>query len=253
MAGSEHVFQKAMNEGHSAAWEQHWERAAVFYRTALNEFPDHLGALTNLALALYELKDYQNALGSYLRVARLSPEDPGIFEKLSLIYEKLGRTKDSVNAGLHSAELFVKGKAVEKAIDNYHRVIALDSENLSAHTRLGLVYERLGRIPDAVKAYLGAASLVQQRGDEDKANQIVQYTLKLLPGSPDAARAQQLLRNHQPLQRVNIQQTPESLARTTRLVPKQTLIASDHAKSGLDPISEARQRALAQLADLLFS
>ena len=60
MAGREDIFQKSMNMGHSAAWDQQWERAAGFYRQALEEFPEHTGALTSLGLALFELEEYQN-------------------------------------------------------------------------------------------------------------------------------------------------------------------------------------------------
>ena len=30
-----------MNLGHSAAWDQQWDRAAAYYRQALAEFPDN--------------------------------------------------------------------------------------------------------------------------------------------------------------------------------------------------------------------
>ncbi len=34
-------FQLAMNQGHSAAWDQLWERAAIYYRQALNLQPNN--------------------------------------------------------------------------------------------------------------------------------------------------------------------------------------------------------------------
>ena len=65
MSGNQEAFQKAMNLGHSAAWDQMWEQAASFYRQALDEFPDNPSALANLGLALFEMKDYDNALPIY--------------------------------------------------------------------------------------------------------------------------------------------------------------------------------------------
>ena len=35
MTEHEDAFQQAMNQGHSAAWDQRWDRAAHFYRLAL--------------------------------------------------------------------------------------------------------------------------------------------------------------------------------------------------------------------------
>ena len=39
MPGREDVFQNAMNEGHSAAWDQKWEQAIQAYQKALAESP----------------------------------------------------------------------------------------------------------------------------------------------------------------------------------------------------------------------
>ena len=41
MTGNQEAFQKAMNFGHSAAWEQQWDHAAAFYRQALEEMHDN--------------------------------------------------------------------------------------------------------------------------------------------------------------------------------------------------------------------
>jgi tetratricopeptide (TPR) repeat protein len=47
-----------------------------YYRNALEEFSNHPLALNSLALALYEMKDYQQALVYYQRAAQAAPEDP---------------------------------------------------------------------------------------------------------------------------------------------------------------------------------
>ena len=59
MTGRNEAFQQAMNKGHSAAWDQDWERAADFYRQALEEDPDNPQAFINLGLALFELQEYE--------------------------------------------------------------------------------------------------------------------------------------------------------------------------------------------------
>ena len=43
-------FQTLMNQGHSAAWDQDWDKASEFYRQALEEIPDH-----PMAVSLYEV------------------------------------------------------------------------------------------------------------------------------------------------------------------------------------------------------
>ena len=39
MPGRQDLFQKAMNAGHSAAWDQNWEKAAEFYRKLIEDHP----------------------------------------------------------------------------------------------------------------------------------------------------------------------------------------------------------------------
>ena len=65
MTGNQETFQKAMNLGHSAAWEQQWDYAATYYRQGLEEMPDNPMALTSLGLALYELQEFDGALRVY--------------------------------------------------------------------------------------------------------------------------------------------------------------------------------------------
>ena len=90
MPNREDVFQRALNEGHSAAWDQDWRKAAAAYRQALQEFPDQPRALNSLGLALYQLGEFEEALRIYQRVATLSPNDPLAFEKVAQISERVG-------------------------------------------------------------------------------------------------------------------------------------------------------------------
>ena len=61
MTESQNRFQQAMNQGHTAAWDQDWQRAVDYYHQALEEIPDDPIALVSLGLALYELGLYDQA------------------------------------------------------------------------------------------------------------------------------------------------------------------------------------------------
>jgi len=91
MPGREDIFQKAMNEGHSAAWDQEWSKAASSYRKALQEIPDQPKALNSLGLALFQLGIFDEALQIYKRVAQISPQDPVPMEKLAQLLERTGQ------------------------------------------------------------------------------------------------------------------------------------------------------------------
>ncbi len=118
MSGREDIFQKAMNEGHSAAWDQEWDKAVAAYRRALQEFPDHPKALNSLGLALYQLGKFEEALQIYLNVVRLSPDDPVPTEKVSQLSERVGDLKTAVDAAIRAGDLFLKQRDTEKALEN---------------------------------------------------------------------------------------------------------------------------------------
>ena len=111
MSGREDIFQKAMNDGHSAAWDQEWDKASAAYRRALQEFPDHPKALNSLGLALYQLNNMEEALHIYINVAKLSPDDPVPVEKVAQISERLGDLKTTVETAMRAGDLFLQQRA----------------------------------------------------------------------------------------------------------------------------------------------
>ena len=197
MPGNEDIFQKAMNEGHSSAWDQEWHKAASAYRKALQEMPDQPKALNSLGLALFQLGEFDEAMQIYKRVAQISSQDPVPMEKLAQLLERTGRLKEAIEASTRAAELFLNQRDVDKAMENWVRVTSLDPENILAHSRLALAHEKLGHKPQAVTEYVAVASLVQRTGNVEKTNELVNKALQILPDSADAKQAQALLRSGQ--------------------------------------------------------
>ena len=239
-----------MNEGHSAAWDQEWSKAAAAYRKALQEIPDHPKALNSLGLALFQQGNFDEALQIYKRVAQISPEDPVPMEKLAQLLERTGHLREAIESATKAAELFLNQRDVDKAIENWVRVTTLDPENILAHSRLALAHERLDHKPRAVTEYLAVASLVQRTGNMQKTAELVDKALKLAPESPEVRQALTLLRAGQLLPkplRPKGGTGPIAMAQVKQLdQPKK------RADSGLDPVAEARQKALTRLAEILF-
>lgn len=250
MTGREDIFQKAMNDGHSAAWDQLWGKAAASYRTALTEMPDNPKALSSLGLALYQMQELEQALHTYQRLSQVSPNDPLPFEKVAQLCERMGNLNYAVVAAIEAADLYLAQKDVEKAIENWARVTQLDSDNILAHSRLALVHERMGHQLQAVTEYLALASLMQRSGKLDKANELVARALKIMPGNQAAEQARALIGSGQLLPkpiRPKGGTGPLRMAQVKKLnEPKQQV------SSGLDPIREARKKALTILAEILF-
>jgi tetratricopeptide (TPR) repeat protein len=249
MPGREDVFQAALNEGHSAAWDQKWDHAVEAYQKALAEFPENPKALSSLGLALNQVGRYEEALETYKRAALAAPDDPLPLEKIAQLSERLGHLQQAIEAAMQCAELYVKAKEVDKALENWLRVTQLDPENLAAHSRLALVHERLGRAPQAVAEYLAMASLYQQAGSGDKAAEMVGRALHLAPHNAEAQQAKTLLKENKPL--------PRPLRRKggtgpLRMAQVRQLESPKPAEEGLDPIAEARGKALNRMAEVLF-
>ena len=91
MAGNKETFQKAISQGHSAAWDQQWDKAALAYQQALEEFPDNSKALTSLGLALFELQRFEESLQAYQKAVQAAPTDPLPQEKVGQLQERLGK------------------------------------------------------------------------------------------------------------------------------------------------------------------
>ena len=251
MSGREDIFHKAMNDGHSAAWDQEWDKASAAYRRALQEFPDHPKALNSLGLALYQLGSFDEALRIYINVAKLSPDDPVPVEKVAQISERLGDLKTAVDAAMRAGDLFLQQRDTEKALENWVRVTNLNPENAIAHSRLAQVHEKLGHAQQAVTEYLAIASIIQRAGNAEKSKEMVNKAQSLLPNSPEVKQAQTLLNTGQLLPKPIRGKGGTGPIRMSQVKELQKPSASRSA-SGLDPIAEARQKALTQLAELLF-
>ena len=239
-----------MNEGHSAAWDQEWGKAAAAYRKALQEMPDNPKALNSLGLALFQQGSYEEALQIYKRAAQVSHQDPSPMEKLAQLFERTGHLQEATQAAARAAELFLNQRDVDKAIENWVRVTMLDPDNVMAHSRLALAHERLGHKPRAVTEYIAVASLVQRTGNIQKTAELVNKALQLIPDSEEARQAITTLRSGQLLPkplRPKGATGPIAMAQVKELDrPKK------ETDSGLDPIAEARQKALTRLAEILF-
>jgi tetratricopeptide (TPR) repeat protein len=252
MTGREDLFQQAMNLGHSAAWDQAWERAATYYRQALEFIPAHPRALSSLGLALIELQNYDEALKVYLQAAKLSPNDPLPLEKVAQLFERAGHLDRASTAAMQAADLYLKNRDVNKAIENWQRVLRLKPESLAPHARLALVYERMGNKDQAVTEYLALASLYQKAKDYQKATSAVQHALNLAPDSETARRSLTLIQDYKPLPpppRPRGGTSPLFISKVKQLKPGESLPWDE---SSPDPIGEARQKALTVLAGMLF-
>ena len=249
MAGREDIYQKAMNMGHSAAWDQQWDQAAAAYKDALKEFPNHPKALTSLGLALFELQRYEESLKIYQKAALAAPNDPIPLEKVGQLSERLGNIKEAIKSFLKSAEIYIKNQDTEKALANWVRVTQLDAENIIARSYLAMVHERLGNVQQASTEYMSVASLYQRSGNAKKAAEMIGCALRLAPNSSEIRQAQAMLKSGQLLPKPS---RPQGGTGPLRMSQVKQLESPSDSNASLDPIAEALKHALTRLAEFLF-
>ncbi len=252
MTESQNRFQQAMNQGHTAAWDQDWQRAVDHYNQALVEIPDDPIALVSLGLALYELGLYDEALQCYTQAGEISPEDPLPLEKASQLYELLGQLEKVTKPSLKASELYLNEGNVAKAVECLARVTRIEAENLPAHSRLALIYERTSRKNRAVTEYLIVASLLQHADDEENARQSVEHALTILPSSPEAQEALSLIENGSNLPMPVPSRVDPDQFKQIADTPIEEESKAREDESELDPIAEAHQIALVTLANIVF-
>lgn len=250
MAGHDEIFQHAMNEGHSAAWDQDWVQAAAAYKKALTELPDNPKALGSLGLALFQQQKFDEALKVYSRAAQVTPEDPTSFEKIAFIQERQGNLKEAIEASYQAAELFLKAREVEKAIENWLRVVQLNPEHIQARSRLAFVHEKTGQIHQAATEYLAVASLLQNMGNPEKATETLKHAQQLESGNSELAQALGMVAAGRLLPKPT---RPKGGTGPLRMAQVKQLDAPrEKIKDSPDPITESRKKALNVLADSLF-
>jgi tetratricopeptide (TPR) repeat protein len=245
-------FQEAMEKGHNAAWDQDWQGAANYYLQALAEDPGDPNALVSLGLALYEQGLYDQSLDKYSQAQEISPENPLPFEKTSQLYELLGRYEEVVPSALKASELYLHEGNIAKSVECLVRINRVDAANLPAHSRLALIYEKTGRKQQAVTEFLIVASLLQHQGDTGDAQQAVEHALSIQPSSREAKDALALIVEGVLLplpgsSKVEaIEQPPAPITSDEKRTSEQKPVLD------LDPIAEAHQAALSELANLVI-
>ena len=250
MTGNQEKFQNAMNQGHSATWDQKWEQAAEYYREALQELPDHPIALTSLGMALSEMNLFDEALDCYQKASEVAPDDPTPYERCAHIYQRQGKLDEAIKASMQAAAKYSKDGYTMKTVESLVALLRLKPDHLVARSQLAMIYERLGRKEQSAYEYLEAASISQRAGDSIKAEEVIDYVLNMIPDFPEAIEAKTRLMNGIMLE---APKRPRGGTGTIRMAQVREMDSSeDTGVDTNDPVTESRQRALVAMATMLF-
>lgn len=260
MAGNRTIYEQAINEGNSAAWEQRWDQAIASYARALDEFPDDSSVMSSMGLALLAKQRYEQALVVYQRAAQLNPEDPLPIEKCAEILEAMNKMKEAAQAYYLAAEAFVAKRDVNKAIEDWSRSTQLNPDHLLSNSRLALAYERIGKNTEASNAYVSVARILQKDGHLQKALQTAQRAAQVDQRNAAAMQAIDLIQHGgslpeppRPRPGTGMLRMPpsEAFAPLDSFLPRDTGSRPLPGKK-FNPLEDARGLALSHLANLLF-
>ena len=245
------VIQSLLNKGHAALWDHDWEEAVAAYSEALVESPDHPVGLASLGLAYFHQKRYSESMEIFQQLSEKDPGDPMPMERISRIHERQGLLQEAVSSYNRAAELQLKSRDVDRAMADYQEILRLDPENQEARTRLAMIYNRLGRNREAVIEFLDLAAVVQHAGNPTKALQVLEYAQKIKPDSIDIKNAFVTIKNGHAL---GLLERKADRTGALRMAQVREMDGGEENDCGssTDPITEARQVALKEIAGLLF-
>ena len=111
---------------------------------------------------------FLKAVAVYKQIAKLTPDDIRVNEKLASLYQQLGLLNDATNQLQAVATAFEKAGDQGRHLDVLRRLLDLDPENVLTCQRLGDLYAKANRGAEALELYHRAAAHLKEnkRGDE---------------------------------------------------------------------------------------
>jgi tetratricopeptide (TPR) repeat protein len=146
-------------------------QALAHYQRVLEQHPDHEIALLGAAAMYRKLEQLEPAIEIYRRLTLAETPNPLAFSSLLDLYRQANRTDDllaylKAMAQRHGArflpflasEMIQAGKG-EEAVALFQEMLQREPNNAQLHRLLGIVYETLQRLEDALQAYERARHL----------------------------------------------------------------------------------------------
>jgi len=111
---------------------------------------------------------FLKAVAVYKQIAKLTPDDVRVNEKLAGLYQQLGLLNDATNQLQAVATAYEKAGDQGRHLDVLRRLLDLDPENVVTCQRLGDLYAKANRTTEALELYRRAAAHLRdnKRGDE---------------------------------------------------------------------------------------
>ena len=151
----------------------HFDSALILLRKAEKKDPDNVETLDLMADCYFRLRDDENAINTYKKILKLNPyhedarkyliflykktnNEVGLAEQYEQLNEYYGYDPENLNS---LADIYIKYKEFDKALDTYNRIIEKDSMDFQTQYYIGNVYKVQGKLEEARKSYLKALDI----------------------------------------------------------------------------------------------
>lgn len=138
---------------------------------------------------------FLKAVAVYKQVARLTPDDPRVNEKLAALYQQLGLLNDAMTQLQAVANAHERTGDQPRYLDTLRRMHDIDPENVATCARLGDLYAKAGRPAEALDLLGRAASHLRENARWEDWLRVAERIFQLTPQDLALARemAQQYL------------------------------------------------------------
>lgn len=106
----------------------------------------------------------QQAIGEYLKIVKLDPNDVLILNTIGDLYLRQGKSSEANKYFLQVAENYVQNNFFLKAIAVYKKILNADPNNLEINSIMASLYAKQGMSIDAKNQYARVASLLEKEG-----------------------------------------------------------------------------------------
>lgn len=260
MAGNRRAYESAIQRAAELAQSRRWTGALEEYNKALAEFPQDVAALTGLGLAYVETRQLEKALHTYQQVARLSPDNPEVIQRVGQVLEHLAQWPEAARTYVRAADAYLRLRDVSQAVELWQKAVILDPENLEAHRNLSKAYQSQQDVRRAARHNLIIARVLATKGRIDEAITYCRAALQWDPRSTEAQGILDALRQGVPLPdgpTARLQPDAEGKRTLDSFVVFEDIELETAALLGdqqrFSPSGFLREHLLTQMAEAIFS
>ncbi|HZZ85694.1 MAG TPA: tetratricopeptide repeat protein [Anaeromyxobacteraceae bacterium] len=121
------------------------------------------------------------AVAVYKQIARLTPDDGRVPERLAALYQQLGLLSDAMGQMQLVAQAHERAGDEPKVIEALRRMADLDPENVATSVKLGELYARGGQPAAALEQFRRAAAALKKTSRTDEYLKVAERVASLSP------------------------------------------------------------------------